>query len=84
MLLEKIKSDAKADNPYPFFRGGIFHKCFYEMSLCRRCEEVFWEHSGRRPAFVITVTRGLSRGVMEAYKILTCFQKTPKGPYGES
>ena len=46
MLLEKVKSDAKADNLYLFFRGGVFHKCFYEMSLCRRCEEVLGDTQG--------------------------------------
>lgn len=81
MLLEKVKSDAKADNPYLFFRGDVFHKCFYEMSLCRRCEEVLGGHPGRRPAFVRTVIRGMGRGVKEAYSILTCFQKTLEGPY---
>lgn len=51
MLLETVKSDAKADNPYLFFRGGVFHKCFYEMSLCRRCEEV-WGGTSREKACI--------------------------------
>lgn len=83
MLLEKVKSDAKADNLYLFFRGGVstsvFMRCLYVEGVRR-----FW--GTPREKACICKNRDQRHGP-RGKGSLQCFNLLPEDtrrPYGES